>query len=116
MADLLVDTDVFVDHLRGRARLRPGRDRLFYSVVTRAELFAGGGSEESVVRHLLSAFTEVDLNREIAEEAGRIRREAGVGLADAAIGATALVRGLSVLTRNRRDFDRIRALRVRSPR
>ncbi|MEZ5249024.1 MAG: hypothetical protein R2713_07370 [Ilumatobacteraceae bacterium] len=41
VADLLVDTDVFVDHLRGAAKLVPGRHRLHYSVVTRAELFAG---------------------------------------------------------------------------
>ena len=33
MADLLVDTDVFVDHLRGARRMEPGRDRILYSVV-----------------------------------------------------------------------------------
>ena len=41
MADILVDTDIFIDHLRGSAELKPGRNRLHYSVVTRAELFAG---------------------------------------------------------------------------
>ena len=38
MADVLVDTDVFIDHLRGAHALRPGSHRLHYSVITRAEL------------------------------------------------------------------------------
>ena len=41
MGDILVDTDVFIDHLRGARQLTPGRHRLHYSVITRAELFAG---------------------------------------------------------------------------
>ena len=41
MADVLIDTDIFIDHLRGAAPLRPGRNRVHYSVITRAELFAG---------------------------------------------------------------------------
>jgi hypothetical protein len=41
VADILVDTDVFIDHLRGAQQLAPGRHRLHYSVITRAELFAG---------------------------------------------------------------------------
>ena len=42
VADVLIDTDDFVDHLRGARELRSKRYRLSYSVVTRAELFAGG--------------------------------------------------------------------------
>ena len=41
VADLLVDTDVFIDHLRGARELRPGRNRLHYSVITRCELISG---------------------------------------------------------------------------
>ena len=41
MADVLVDTDVFIDHLRGAVELKLGKHRLHYSVITRAELFAG---------------------------------------------------------------------------
>ena len=39
-ADLLLDTDVFIDHLRGAAEIRPGRNRLHSAVLPRAELFA----------------------------------------------------------------------------
>ncbi|MEW6060162.1 MAG: type II toxin-antitoxin system VapC family toxin [Actinomycetota bacterium] len=116
MADVLVDTDVFVDHLRGHARFDPGPDRVLYSVVTRAELFAGAGANEAVIRKLLEPFAEVPVEREIAEAAGTLRRAVGVSLPDALIGASALSRGATLLTRNRRDFDRIPGLKVRAPR
>ena len=113
MADLLVDTDIFVDHLRGAHELLPGRHRLFYSVITRAELFAGTTATEVVTR-LLSAFRELPVDRAVAERAGRIRRESGLRMPDALVAATAVVHGLGLTTRNRRDFDRVRGLRLRA--
>jgi predicted nucleic acid-binding protein len=41
MGDLLVDSDVCIDHLSGRSRLPGRRSRLAVSVITRAELLAG---------------------------------------------------------------------------
>jgi len=116
VAEVLVDTDVLVDHLRGAARLWSGRDRLAYSVITRAELFAGRGAEEQKVAAVLAPFRELPVDREVAEAAGRLRRETGIRLPDALIAATALVAGLPLLTRNRRDFERVPRLRLRSPR
>lgn len=113
MADVLVDTDIFVDHLRGAVRLEPGRHRLHYSVVTRAELFAGS-SATAVVTELLSPFREVVVDRDIAERAGRIKREVGIRMPDALIAATALEHRLSLATRNRRDFASVRGLRLRA--
>ena len=56
MADVLVDTDVFIDHLRGLRRLEvPLRKLVSYSVITRCEILAGKGSEETVIRRLLAA-------------------------------------------------------------
>jgi predicted nucleic acid-binding protein len=112
--DVLVDTDVFIDHLRGATELMVGKHRLHYSVVTRAELFAGSSATEAVTK-LLSPFREVAVNRAIAERAGRIKRETGVRLPDALIAATALERRLSLATRNRRDFETVRGLRLRQP-
>lgn len=116
MAEVVVDTDVFVDHLRGHARFEPGRDRVMYSVVTRAELFAGSTAEEETVRTLLAPFVEIPVDRGIADSAGTLRRLARVPLPDALVASTALSRGATLLTRNRRDFDRVPHLRVRTPR
>lgn len=118
MADVVVDTDVCIDHLTGRGRLSGRRSRLGYSVITRAELRAGAGNERDLaaLRRLLGAMTEYPVDRRIADTAGRVRLEAGVRLPDALIAATALVHGLIVYTRNVKDFRRVSGLRVRSPR
>ncbi len=77
------------------------------------ELFAGNSATDLCVR-LLAPFREVDVDRAIAERAGRIARESGTRLPDALIAATALERGLSVVTRNRKHFEPIRGIRLRS--
>jgi toxin FitB len=113
VADVLVDTDVFVDHLRGAAALRVGRHRLHYSVITRAELFAGN-TATNLTSRLLAPFRELSVDRAVAERAGRIVREFDVRLPDAIIAATALEHGLTLSSPNRKDFERIRGLRFRS--
>src|SRR2546423_6574455 len=106
VAEILVDTDVFIDHLRGAAELKAGRNRLHYSVITRAELFAGNSASDLTMR-LLGPFREISVDRSIAERGGRIRRETGIRLPEALIAATALERGLILTTRNIRDFEAV---------
>ena len=113
VADLLIDTDIFIGHIRGANEFRPKQHRVHYSVVTRAELFAGNSATDLCSR-LLAPFREVDVDRAIAERAGRIAWESGTRLPDALIAATALERGLSVVTRNRKHFEPIRGIRLRS--
>jgi toxin FitB len=48
MPDVLVDTDLFIDHLLGAVELKPGKHRLHYSVITRAELFAGSSATAQI--------------------------------------------------------------------
>ena len=114
MADLLVDTDVFIDHLRGTRELRPGRNRVHYSVITRCELISGAVGS-ALVRQLLEPFRELAVDRHVAERAGRIRRESGIATPDALIAATAIESGLTLMTRNRRHFRLVRQLRIREP-
>lgn len=113
MADLLVDTDIFIDHLRGAVEIRPGQHRLHYSVITRAELFAGSSATAQASR-LLAPFRELPIDREVAERAGRIRRATGIRLPDALIAATALQNKLALSTRNLRDFQPVRGLRLKA--
>lgn len=115
VADLLIDTDVFIDHLRGARRLEPRRDRLCYSVVTRCELYAGTTTVEETIDRLLAPFTEIPVDRSIAEHAGRIRRWNGTRIADALIAATAMEHDLTLVTRNIRDFRNLTGLRVQTP-
>ncbi len=113
MADILVDTDIFIDHLRGAVELKAGQHRLHYSVVTRAELFAGATGTDLAGR-VLAPFREIPVDCAVAERAGRIRRETGLRLPDALIAATALEHRLGLATRNTKHFEPVRGLRIRS--
>jgi predicted nucleic acid-binding protein len=99
---------------RGRCQLASRWCRRASLVTSeRAELFAGNSASDLSVQ-LLAPFREVEVDRAIAERAGRIRREAGIRLPDALIAATALERDLDLASRNTRDFKRVRGLRLRS--
>lgn len=86
-----------------------------YSVITRSELFAGYERDELAVQALLAPHSELEVERGIAERAGRLRRAIALSLPDALIAATALERGLELVTRNKRDFERVPDLRLRDP-
>lgn len=113
-AELLVDSDVLIDHLRGERELRANGRPLAVSVVSRCELFAGWDDPERL-RRLLSAMIELPVDAVIAELAGVTRRDSGIATPDALIAATALVHRIPLLTRNRRHFDRVADLRVVVP-
>lgn len=80
--------------------------------MTGAEPFAGRASHEDAVARLLAPFRELPVDRRIAQAAGRLRREHGIAIADALIAATAVVHGLSLLTRNTRQSERVPKLRL----
>jgi predicted nucleic acid-binding protein len=112
MARFLVDTDVFVDHLRATRRIPVAPQDAAYSSITRAELYAGTNADEPVIDLLLGAFEEIGVTREIAEHGGRIRRTVGITLPDALIAATAILGRSILVTRNVRPFDRVAGLDI----
>jgi len=114
VTELLVDTDVLIDHLRARRRL-PITGLFAYSVISRFELYAGRAEDEGIVDDLLARHREIPIDRVVAAGAGRLRRNDRLEIADALIAATAIVHGLDLVTRNRRDFERVRGLRMLDP-
>ena len=111
--ELLVDTDVLIDHLRGERRLR-ARGRFGISVVSRCELFAGR-DEPTQLRRFLWPMIEIPIDPAIAELAGITRRATGIATPDALIAATALTYRIPLMTRNRRHFERVTELDVVAP-
>ncbi len=115
MTGLLVDSDILIEFLRGNTevrdllteRLRVGR--LFYSVITEAEILAGvRPGEAEAVDALLFKLEALPVTRAIAQSAGALKNKYGKShgllLPDALIAATAIAHGLTLLTRNVKHF------------
>jgi predicted nucleic acid-binding protein len=73
-----------------------------------------GNTATDLAAMLLAPFRELPVDRAVAERAGTVAREFGLRLPDAIIAASALENGLSLTTRNRKHFEKVRGLRIRS--
>jgi len=114
---LVVDTSVFIDHLRGDARASQAllaaeakRDELWSVVVVRTEILAGmRKGEEPRTRALLDAIRWQDVTVEVADRAGQLARRylrshGGVDTVDYLIAATTQLLGGRLLTQNVKHF------------
>jgi tRNA(fMet)-specific endonuclease VapC len=127
----LIDSSVLVDVERGRvvlgALLEERGDRgVAMAAITAAELLHGvhrlraskrKTRAEAVVETLLSSIPVIPFDLVCARAHARLgaelaRRGINVGTHDLMIGATALARGLSVITSDQRSFPRITGLEI----
>jgi predicted nucleic acid-binding protein len=120
MSQLLVDTDVLIDYLRGEpdaiSYLEGSKMPLLVSAITVAELFAGvrDGKERGELDVFLTAFEVIEINADIATMGGLFRRDFrkshDTGLADALIAATAKHVGAQLVSLNRKHFPMVNVL------
>ena len=122
MSRYLIDTGLVIRHLRGHnpsVQLLRGiskAGRLCIATITRLEIYAGmHPHEQFATQKLLSRFVNLDLNRQIADQAGGYiytSRQAGKRLhvPDAVIAATAVLNQLTLVTLNTADFAPIPGL------
>ncbi len=107
----LLDSAVLIDHLRGiapaSAWLRGLREgEAVISVITRAEVLAGGADGEVLAAfELCEQFACLPLTKETADQAADLRRTNGWKLPDAFQAALAIDHGLKLVTRNSKDFS-----------
>ena len=107
---LLLDSVIVIDHLNGipaaGAYLREHTEEAAISVITRAEVLAGFPSEETAApaAALLDRFPLLAIDGAVADSAARLRREVRWKLPDAFQAALAQRHGLTLVTRNTRDF------------
>ena len=121
----LVDTDVWIDFLRGTPQAVAFVSKLpndvVISCISVAELYAGvrDGAESQALKDLLDTLEIIDLNRDIAQAGGLIRREHGkahgLGLNDALIAATAVNRKACLYTLNIKHYPSLRKNQVAQP-
>jgi len=121
----LVDTDIWIDFLRGKnqavAFVSKLPNEVAISSISVAELYAGvrDGAETQALSDLLDTLEVIDLHRDIAQAGGLIRREHGkahgVGLNDALIAATAVNRNACLYTLNLKHYPSMRKNQVVQP-
>lgn len=127
---VLIDSDVLIEMERGRvpiADLVAGRteEEFFISVISVSELLHGVHRassphlrmrRSSFVEGVLSVFPILPIDQPIARMHARIMselaaRQERVGIHDSWIAASCIAYGLTLLTKNRKDFSRFPGLR-----
>ena len=122
---IVVDSDVLIDALRGRqpsaGQVRRGLEAgtLATTAVTVFELLSGarGPKQRESVDALLDALPVLPFDQAAGRAAALLRRELedrgqGIGMADYLIAGLCVSRSASLLTRNRKHFERIESLRL----
>ena len=122
---IVADTDVLIDFLAGqepaagRIAQELSEGDLRTTAVSRFELLAGARDRQqaSIVLRLLEAVPAFDLDVPSADRAARVRRnlmesDAAIGMADCLIAGIVLARGVALLTRNRKHFERVEGLEL----
>ena len=119
---MLIDTNLFVDHLRNYAPAVDFFEHLndaSFSAITESELLAGTANNSAEKRdkllHFLRRWKKISVDNPLVMVAGDLSRNHGIEIPDAIIAASALVHNLELITRNVKDFKDIPHLRVRSP-
>jgi predicted nucleic acid-binding protein len=122
---IVADSDVLIDWLSGKGEAGAvdralGRQELATTAVNAYQLWAGarGDAARAEVRELLSLMAAIlpfdDRAAELAGEAYRELSAAGrvIGRADLYVAGVCLAADAPLLTRNRREFTRVRGLRL----
>ena len=117
---VLLDSVIVIDHFNGvqaaSAYLARTSGSAAVSVITRAEVLAGFGPQEiGLATALLDKFPTFGIDRQVADLAGRLRREMRWKMPDAFQAALAHYHGLRLATRNVRDFPPARHAFVEVP-
>ncbi|MBI2102751.1 type II toxin-antitoxin system VapC family toxin [Candidatus Woesearchaeota archaeon] len=118
----IVDTDIFIDLFRGLELSRQffaENEEIIFSAITEAELLSGQQCKDAAVRekilHFLSQFEKITVGNPLVQIAADFRRKYGIALPDAIIAASAFVHNATLITRNLKDFQKIREIKVEKP-
>lgn len=116
---VLVDTDVFIDYFnsgRFSSLFDASRFTVYYSVITKKELLSKSGlreAERQAILQELSRCRLVKLTEAITTRYSELReRYPSLEKEDALIAASALVKNLPLVTRNKKHFRIVAGLTV----
>lgn len=125
MENILVDSDIMIDYLRGfepsRIFFRSAFEKgsLYTSVINVAEIYGGKDTrkpaKENAIKNFLTNFQIAVTTPTIAKSAGMLKRDFDMPFADAIVAATALEYNFKLATRNTKHFNKIRGLNILKP-
>lgn len=117
----LIDTNVIIDFsvmrlpLKGTEfLLKVIRSGSAISVITEMELL-GFSNVPKEMDEFVETSTIFQLDQRVVRQTVAIRKKQKIKLPDAIIAATALVHGLTLITRNTKDFQKVKGLEVVNP-
>ena len=118
-----LDTNILIYYAEGDQRvasfMSENRDKTFYLPTIVAAEFLSHPSitpdDAKLFKLFLTQTMPIGLDISVAERAAEIRRTYHLKLADAVIAATAILTRSTLVTRNIRDFRRIKSLTLISP-
>ena len=122
----VIDTNIFIDHFRGYAPATAFFESLkgdaIFSAITETEILTGNQCAIAEKRRdtlqFMAKLRKINVDNPIALLAGDLSREYGkygLELGDAIIAATAIIHKAELLTKNIRDFEKIKELKVSKP-
>lgn len=123
---IVLDSDILIDVLRKFEKAKgffektiKKEERIYFSAITETEIISGKACNELAKKqntlHLLSLFTKILVDNKIAQTAGDFRRNYNLLTPDAIIAATALHTKSKLITRNLKDFQKVKEIIVESP-
>ena len=125
--EMVIDSSIFVDHLRDYASAIEffkslsveKREKTLFSAITEAELISGKSCNDVQVKNrvlqMLNSFRKIEVTNRIAVMAGDICRKYSANLPDGIIAATTITNNAQLLTKNIKDFEKIDGLNIKSP-
>lgn len=123
---ILLDSSIIVDFLRVRNKdstilkqLADKNYKLYISIITHAELYAGKSiwkipKARKELELVLSGIDILDLDTNISRNAGKIRSDYRLEIADAIIASTTIFHNLKLATLDVKDFKNIKGLKLYS--
>ena len=126
MKNIVLDTDIFIDYLRGYEKAFQFFDELkgqdyvvYFSAITETELISGKEcnkiERKAELLRILSHFNKVPVDNPIAVKAGDFRRIHEIKFTDATIAATAFVIKADLISRNDVDYKKIKEITLKVP-
>lgn len=127
MKKILIDTDIFIDFLRGhksaydffKKMIISDKVIVFSSIITEIELLSGKGceslSKQNKIEDLLLLTNQVNIDHPIIIKATDFKRKYNLTIPDAIISATTYRTKSLLVTRNVKDFKRIKEIKLYKP-